>query len=132
MNLGLLFTTLLLGAGTAQASTVVLAECRGSTVKGNIGEIYTIEQKTEGKKSEIVVSSQYENGYSITIPVSERTVKINSAKTLQATSVKGLGFNYDKKSLTIDFVSGNGRASSYEPLDMLSKARVIYLTYCTR
>lgn len=132
MKLGLLVTTLLLGASAAQASTVVLAECRGSVVKGNIGEIYTIEQNTDGKKSEIVVNSQYNNGYSITIPVSGGTVKINTAKTLQANSQQGFGFNYEKKSLTIDFVSGNGIASAYEPMDMLTKKRTIYLTYCTR
>ena len=132
MKWGLFVTTLLLGASAAQASTVVLAECRGSIVKGSFGEIYRIEQNTKGKKSEIVVNSQYINGFSITIPVSGGTVKINSAKTLHANAQQGFGFNFEKKSLTIDFVSGNGIASSYEPMDMLAKKRTIYLTHCTR
>jgi hypothetical protein len=130
MKLGLLFTTLLLGATSAHAATAVLAECRGSIVKDNIGEIYTIEQSAD--KSQIVVSSQYDNGYSIRIPVSKGAVKINSAQTLQASAEQGFGFNYEKKSLTIDFVSGNGRASAYDPMEMLTKKRVIYLTHCTR
>jgi LEA14-like dessication related protein len=132
MKFSLLVTTLILGASAAQASSLVLAECRGSVVKGTVGEIYTIEQNTVGKKSEIVVKSQYDNGYSITIPVSGGTVKINSVQTLQANAQQGFGFNYEKKSLTIDFVSGNGVASTYEPMDMLTKKRTIYLTYCTR
>ena len=92
MKLGLLFTTVLLGASAAHASTVVLAECRGSVVQGSIGEIYTIERDTA--KSEITVNSQYENGYSIKIPLSKNALKINSAETLQVTSEQGFAFNY--------------------------------------
>lgn len=135
MKLGLFVTTLLLGANMAQASTVLLAECLGSIVEGNYGENYAIRLNTEDSTgaSELVVDSQYIDGFSIKIPASKRTVKINSAETLVASASKrSFGITSNKKTLVIDFVTGKGKATSYEPLDSLLKARIIYLNYCTR
>lgn len=131
MKLGLLAATILLGANMAQASTVLLAECRGSIVKGNIGETYTIELNTDEDTgaSKIVVNSQYINGFSIEIPVSKGTVTEYSEKSFEA-SAKQKGFR--EQTLDIDFVSGKGIATSYNPLKSALKSDKIFLAYCTR
>lgn len=124
MKKGLLFAAMILGTGAAQASTQILAECRGSVLKDSIGEIYTIELN----RGQIVVNSQYINGFSITMPANSATVKVNTDDKL-VVNYKKSAFN--KKSLNIDFKTGKGQATQYSAIDSLLKARVIYLSHCT-
>ena len=124
MKKGPLIAAMILVTTAAQASTQILAECRGSIVKGSIGEIYTIELGG----NQIAINSQYRNGFSITIPANSATVKANTDDKLVVNYKKSM---FNKKSLVIDFKTGNGQASQYSAIDSLLKARVIYLTDCT-
>lgn len=124
MKKGLLIAAMILGTGVAQASTQILAECRGSVVKGSLGEIYTIVFD----RGQISVNSQYRDGFSITIPANSATVKTNTDDTLVVNYKKSM---FNKKSLNIDFKTGKGQASQYSAIDSLLKARVIYLSDCT-
>ena len=135
MKLSLLVTALLLGATSAQAATTVLAECRGSVLKDNAGEMYSVLLKTNESSgaSEIAVEARHNKGLSIQFPVSKQTVKINSAETLVASAeVERRGTADDKKFVGIDFKTGTGKATSVSAWDMFTKERVIYLSYCTR
>jgi hypothetical protein len=130
MNKGLLTLALLLGASTVHANTI--AECRGSTVETSAaaGEIYTVSRTGNS----LVVVGQYVSSEPVTLALSPSTVKEDTAQTLKVENSKKniLGLTSYEAVLTIDFSTGNGTLSVYEPLESLLKPKVVYLASCSK
>ncbi|MNT25509.1 hypothetical protein D3C72_1610290 [compost metagenome] len=126
MKTALLALSLILGASTVNASTIV-ASCYGSYEKGRIGDNYTVS--LEGNK--LFVTNPYVKPVSFYF--NDNTVEVDTAAQLRVVNVdRNRFFKDDKKSLTIDFTTGEGKLYVYEALVSAVKAKVVYLSHCTR
>ncbi len=131
MTKSIVTLAVLLSGLSAQAAGTVIARCQGSVLEGrSMSENYTI---LVNEQNDLVVDSQYKDGFSISLSNAESSVKILSQETLVAQEVRRtLSIPFTKKSVVIDFKTGEGKAKQYLAIESLLKARTIYLFNCTR
>ena len=128
MNKALLALAMILGTTSANAATVV-ASCRGSIIENGVGEIVTVSR--DGNK--LVIDGQDVGAKPVSLVLNSGTVKEDSSNALKVVNIKkSLAITTSKKSLWIDFTTGQGELFVYQAGESLLKGKKIFLSSCTR